>query len=501
MSKPKLVIPFGSHGVVGSTPSPAISVFQSASKDFRPAPGKTPVPGARVGLPTPKEQQSILRHLKARGLLTDPAPPSLFEGPVRPNPDRIPLPTTPAQEQVSKALCDRVGFDIHGDLTPEQKIHLNRASKQLRDAHGTSQDLKGRIAAMRDLKTFMGASHGDRAECVRKFFAAHYQRFYPKNIVCPDGYYDPKHLTGTFTISDIMRMERIDPSQPEDTAKEQVKGIAIAGHLWARIKCPTFFLSKGLAEALDATDLPRDYAPPPMKWPLPAFAVMLARDMLKFQGLDVASILYSRRTISESVRIPSPVFDQNGPFDRMFREVWEIKDLIIEPGDPVPDLQTVTFVLENGDAMSQEFVDGEPYGGKPVYVMGGTVEASQSLNDGALDLLLHALKLLMVLQHSPDLVGRESAVVHEPGRQRYRSFDPAAKWSPNFLGRTYRMRGAGEGHSGDGKRPHLRRGHARRQRYGPGRTLVEERWIEPVIVNASKWRPGDPVAVLSEIVS
>lgn len=43
---------------------------------------------------------------------------------------------------------------------------------------------------------------------------------------------------------------------------------------------------------------------------------------------------------------------------------------------------------------------------------------------------------------------------------------------------------AAPGSNGASKKPHLRRGHPRRQRFGPSRQFSEVRWIEPVFVNA-----------------
>jgi hypothetical protein len=58
-------------------------------------------------------------------------------------------------------------------------------------------------------------------------------------------------------------------------------------------------------------------------------------------------------------------------------------------------------------------------------------------------------------------------------------------WTPNVLGRTYRLRARpSEAASGISPRMHWRRGHMRQQAYGQGRTLRRSQWIEPVLVAA-----------------
>ncbi len=418
---------------------------------------------------------------------------------------------TKHEEDLFDKMSAQLGFDIRGELNSAQMAAVHRIAgimrKEMENGLGTLGQMESRVKATRTLINLLESDHHSRADIVQKTFALHYRRFYPKDIAVPAGYYDPRLLTGPFICADIMRMDHDDGGRnmKQETSRQQVQGIVIAGYLWAKIKCPTFFLSKGLAEAIDATDLPDDYSPPPLKWPLPAFTVMMGKGMLRFKDQDVAAVIYARAPKTEPIKIGRPVFD-GGAFDRMHAETWSCVDIEAIPppdedttnlpADPHAGLQLLTFVLANGDTVSREFLDYCPMDiSDNRFILGATSESSGPLRNDSKLLMLYAVKLLLVLQHSPHLVERTSSVVQEPGRSKRSQFDPNAKWSANFMGRNYRMRGA-DGVAGDGnKRPHLRRGHARRQRYGPGRTLIRDKWIEPVFVNGSKWKPGDPLHV------
>lgn len=400
------------------------------------------------------------------------------------------------ENKILDKISKQVGFDCRGVLTLAQKAIVRRTAQKMKSEIRTEEiSLDKKWGSVRNVIRLMDTPHDKHPEFLRQTFPVHYRRFYPKDIVTPKDYYDPATLGGVFACADVMRMDYIDNRDgASHTALEQIQGIVIAGYLWAKIKCPTFFLSKGLAEAIDATDLPNDYAPPPLKWPLPSFALMLGHGMLQMGGQDVAAILYARS--SDEFRISKPIFD-SGAFDELYHDAWTCREIVAErPPEGSSPLQLLTIIMANGDTTTREFVDFEDLDYSPNrYVIASANETSAILQADCLPALLYAIKLLLVLQHSPGLVERTSDVVHEHGKPKRSRFDPNAKWSANFMGRNYRMRGAGGEGEGD-KRPHLRRGHARRQHYGAGRKLIKDIWIEPVFVNRAKWKPGDPVLPL-----
>lgn len=61
-------------------------------------------------------------------------------------------------------------------------------------------------------------------------------------------------------------------------------------------------------------------------------------------------------------------------------------------------------------------------------------------------------------------------------------------WLPNIIGRDFRIaqRGAAATAPGASPRMHWRRGHWRRQPYGPDHSLRRDQWIEPILVAAGK---------------
>jgi hypothetical protein len=78
-----------------------------------------------------------------------------------------------------------------------------------------------------------------------------------------------------------------------------------------------------------------------------------------------------------------------------------------------------------------------------------------------------------------------------PDRSRGKGFGAktdSQPWEPTWLGLkgdgSERVLGEGATGTGRSPRPHFRRGHLRRQRYGEGRALSKLVWIKPILVNA-----------------
>jgi len=420
----------------------------------------------------------------------------------------LPQPTpppedTPERKRVREELSAKCGFDIRGNLNMAQKSKVRAVASQIaKRMNQETAAIDRSRKTVQNLADLLESDYSARPDVVAKHFPAHYRQFYPKDIITPNGWYSPRSLGSVFAAADAMRLEVDTPglSGPANPVLTQIEGLVIAGHLWSKVKCPVFFLSKGLAEAVDATYVPDTYAPPPFQWPLPSFALMMGRGMLRLGGKDVSAILYSRTTHADDiVRVPRPVFDNGGPFDKLYREIWSCRDVVAtrDPDAPPRLLQLITLVMADGDTVTRELVDFRTLDQGRSSALGADEAELATLCADSLPALLYAVKVLLILQHSPALVERVSEVVHEPGKPKRSKFDPNAKWSANFLGRNYQMRGSeGSGKEGSGtRRPHIRRGHARSQPYGPGRSLTRERWIEPIRVNWSKWKPGDPLYI------
>lgn len=96
-----------------------------------------------------------------------------------------------------------------------------------------------------------------------------------------------------------------------------------------------------------------------------------------------------------------------------------------------------------------------------------------------------ALNLLLYMETGPEYLEAET-IVRKGNPLSRKPKDMDDLWSPNFFGRSYRIRTERTDCDGTGVkvRPHIRRGHTRRQPYGPGNLLVKKIRIDPVWVNA-----------------
>lgn len=84
----------------------------------------------------------------------------------------------------------------------------------------------------------------------------------------------------------------------------------------------------------------------------------------------------------------------------------------------------------------------------------------------------------------------------EPGQTAAKKTQHGTEfWYPNVIGRSYqivRQVSGATGESGISPRMHWRRGHWRKQPYGPQQSLRRDQWIEPMLVAADTHAGSNP---------
>lgn len=322
----------------------------------------------------------------------------------------------------------------------------------------------------------------------------HFRRYCPRAYHVPAGYHSPRVLAAFAALADLatMALARSPASEARDLGTErslEAAGVLLdAAAVWRAGDCPVFFLAPRLAETLLQTDLDPTLDFPDLRWPFPAFALMLPKGLLSYAGREAMAVLCSSGPHPHGERadpawgnrkLDTPAWRSNNwptpsaPYSFVLclaggHTVWWNGASLLDPTmrDPVPGTRT--------SRTGACYVDKDP-------ALSAAVAAAQG------DWQELAVRLLAVLQCCPDLAEVPGTLARAE-RRRHGKVAEEALWHPNFLGRAYAPRvQAGpdpEAEPGATRRPHWRRGHVKRVRHGPGRVLSDVRWIDRVLVNA-----------------
>ncbi len=217
---------------------------------------------------------------------------------------------------------------------------------------------------------------------------------------------------------------------------------------WYRSGCPSFFISKEFLDAVMNTDLPKELDLSNLHLPFESFVFILPTEHdLKFDGraIDYFSVTRATGGIKTDIgEIQSP--EEN---DKLIITTSIGLNEFFAPGYNFQELSNIA-------QMDVETIARE------------AKMAPNLINtEGAftLELFKTAIKLVLAMEALPDVV-ETSPTERRPSNTRNR---PSHVWSPNVIGRHYRIeRSNGDGNGGTHASPrmHMRRGHFRRTRIG-----------------------------------
>lgn len=257
-----------------------------------------------------------------------------------------------------------------------------------------------------------------------------------------------------------------------DTQSAGVMNQFINACLVDKHNVPTFFITKSIVQACNATNLPDD-----MKWtsiPMPHPGMVLVFEKGSVQhpmGGEVGYVSVSKHEPHTEISHSScPGITRrllNGAFIVTFmaHETQELftYDLAVSDANPyIRNVMTTDIVTHDAEMF-----------------LAAPVTASEVHFNQVMSVL--AIKIILLMNARPEQIseGKMRKRVNLGGGSK-REF-----WTPNIVGHSYKVAQQQDSEPGDGKkRMHWRRGHFTRHPYGPGRTLRKTIWIEPMLIGS-----------------
>lgn len=238
----------------------------------------------------------------------------------------------------------------------------------------------------------------------------------------------------------------------------------------AEHRFPTYFVTRPLFEAIARTSPPPEMRWQDIPWPFPALLFMLpVRCLVDPTGSDCPYVAVSFHKANESMRFPLP-----GCPAVALKDDTVIACTSAPSQSGLPIYQSVLNAITTpllGDV--GQITAGEAVG---IGQDGAPVFTALAPNDAEFisTVMGLALNLVLAMTSRPELVtaGQPTGKTTQSGQ---------AFWTPNFLGRSYRVRIEGGG-THAAPRMHWRRGHYRQQPHGPERQQRKTIWIEPTLV-------------------
>lgn len=321
-----------------------------------------------------------------------------------------------------------------------------------------------------------------------------YKAVYPKRIIPPNGYANPKYFAAT-----IWSELRIG-FESEMNMLPHITGVVNA-LLQLEYRVPTYFVRSEFAQAVAQTEPPEDFKFSEIQWPLPAMLFVLPTEFVRrYFGFMCPFISITR--------------SDKGIYPKKLKQLppCEFPLHLINPINSEVDRFNVVYPLYSQNQMPVDYTGTYPLtmnvnavGAAPLHDATYLEEQRFALTfdknapdvpaEGEQEKLFNdkvqafAVKLMLVLNAHHHIIKLGS--IQRPETMKRGNIKLDELWHPNLVGWEYRAKrvdtgGAHGTHASP--RLHWRRGAFRNQPYGP-RPWTENSpkrliWIDPVLVNA-----------------
>lgn len=305
-------------------------------------------------------------------------------------------------------------------------------------------------------------------------------RLEARTIRQPSGYAPPAIVAAGMAVS--LRAAWPGYPLPQKDFDSSMSQLVLAAREAVLFDCPRYFVGPELVEACEQTQLEVGaMCLSDVSWPLGFMAFMLPLGMIGSPSDE--DVLYC------GFAVVGEAFGEIGGIQMAFR-IQAIEPSVVF----FAQARSGTFFTSLG-RMSQSVMDvtegaWDPGLGEAVKEMAPGVSVStmtgrvsRAADDKAFLARVVALvvRIVLAINSAPEL--REDGAIVKP-RKVSKGRVHAEEWSPNFIGRHFQIEKAVStaGDPSNRVRRHFRRGHYRRQPFGPGLTLVKTIWIRPILV-------------------
>jgi hypothetical protein len=304
-----------------------------------------------------------------------------------------------------------------------------------------------------------GISLSELAEGVKKMDPVGWEKCCPRKFVGTNQY-PSFEIAAVSLYTSYFMVEQLGRFPDKTSANVH----RVAGHLLEKT-IPILFVAREFGEAVMETLPPRDILWTEARLPHEAAVLMLPEGLISDQiGNSIPFVAYSRMKAGSTYRI----FKNEVELAADTLTIFTVSSQAGPMGAPLTFEMTL-----NGEVAAEANISDIEY----VSELNGSEDAWLR------KIAQFVLTVALVVEAKPTLI--------QPGRMiRKPKKDRASLWEPNVLGAGFRktkeQNSVGDtpmdGPPRAAARAHWRRGHVRRQPYGPGRMERKILWIEPVFV-------------------
>lgn len=235
----------------------------------------------------------------------------------------------------------------------------------------------------------------------------------------------------------------------------------------------TYYLNPELGEALLRTEPPNEVPTSEIKWPFPAFRVILPRNWFPLGDYTIDFVDIAFHPTGPSTLLPQVLTDA---FLRREVQVLVAKDNIV-----------ITTSTKTSTSGRESFFINRPWADSTIAdirknfdTTSATINLSDKEHRDSERLLLLTVNILMLLHSVPEETTPEA---QERGEKKHNGkVIREALWKPRIIGRksfSNERDGSESASTGKVQSAHWRCGHWKRQPHGPDKALRKTIWIKP----------------------